>query len=344
MIEIDGSYGEGGGQILRTSLSLSCLLKKPIRIFNIRRGRKKPGLRPQHLTCVRAATLISNAEVRGDSEGSIELLFKPEEIKSGDYYFDIGTAGSTSLLLQSLLPPLIFSEGKSTITLKGGTHVPFSPPFHYVSDVFVPMLDKLGIKLSLRIQSYGFYPKGGGKITAEIHPLSGRSFTKPLLFLDRWKIKSLNGVSGVGNLPLTIAERQRSSVQNILVSEGFHPVIETSDVPTPGPGTFVFLKAETDTSIAGFSSLGERGKKAEIVGEEAAKQFLEYQRTEACLDPHMADQLVLYLCLIGSESSFTTSQISNHLITNLWIIEKFLGIKYTIVGKIGSPGTVTIKR
>ncbi|MBM4137811.1 MAG: RNA 3'-phosphate cyclase, partial [Nitrospira sp.] len=218
MIEIDGSYGEGGGQILRTSLSLSCLLQKPIRIFNIRRGRKKPGLMPQHLTCVRAATLISNAEVKGDSEGSTELIFRPEEVKSGDYYFDIGTAGSTSLLLQSLLPPLIFSEGKSTIILKGGTHVPFSPPFQYLSDVFVPMLDKLGIKLSLRIESYGFYPKGGGKITVEIHPLSGRIFAKHLLFLDRGKIKSLKGVSGVGNLPLTIAERQRGSVQNILVS------------------------------------------------------------------------------------------------------------------------------
>ncbi|MEW6214801.1 MAG: RNA 3'-terminal phosphate cyclase [Nitrospirota bacterium] len=344
MIEIDGSHGEGGGQILRTSLSLSCLLKTPFRIFNIRRGRKRPGLMPQHLTCVRAATLISNAEMKGDYEGSMELIFKPEEVKFGDYYFDIGTAGSTSLLLQSLLPPLIFSEGKSTITLKGGTHVPFSPPFHYLSDVFVPMLGKLGIKLSLSIESYGFYPRGGGKITAEIHPTAGKYYNAPLILLDRGEIRYIKGISGVGKLPLSIAERQRTSALNILTLQGFQPEIEIIDVPTPGQGTFVFLKAETDTCIAGFSSLGERGKKAEVVGEEVAKEFLEYYSADACLDPHMADQIVIYLSLASGESSFTTSRISNHLLTSLWIIENFLGVEYKIVGKKGYPGRVTISK
>src|SRR4030066_2302581 len=164
MIEIDGSFGEGGGQILRTSLSLSCLLKRHLRIFNIRRRRKKPGLMPQHLMGIRSLKLISNARVSGDSQGSIELLFEPGEVKAGDYFFDIGTAGSTSLLLQAILPPLIFAEHKSSLTLKGGTHVPFSPPFHYISKVFIPIMNKLGIKVKAAIESYGFYPKGGGKV------------------------------------------------------------------------------------------------------------------------------------------------------------------------------------
>ncbi|MFZ6017936.1 MAG: RNA 3'-terminal phosphate cyclase [Nitrospirota bacterium] len=339
MLEIDGSYGEAGGQILRTSLSLSCLLRKPFRMFNIRKGRKKPGLMPQHLTCVRAATLISDAKVKGDDEGSTELIFEPEEIRPGDYYFDIGTAGSTSLLLQSILPPLIFSKEKSSITLKGGTHVPFSPTFHYLSDVFVPMLSKLGVRLYLSIESYGFYPKGGGKIRADIMPakdIFGINLT------DRGDIISIAGISGIGNLPLSIAERQRASVLKTLT--GFKVNIETIDVPTPGQGTFVFLRAETNTCITGFSSLGERGKRAEVVGEEVAKEFLEYCSTEACLDPYLSDQIMLYLAIAKGESSFTTSRISNHLLTNIWVIEKFLRVKYKVEGEKGLPGRIAISK
>jgi RNA 3'-terminal phosphate cyclase (ATP) len=188
VIEIDGSYREGGGQILRTSLSLSCLFRKPFRICNIRKGRKKPGLMPQHLTAVRAAQLISNADVIGDVTGSTELSFSPSEVKNGDFSFDIGTAGSTSLVLQTLIPPVVFSnishdpflstllkrgkvglpKEKITFTLKGGTHVPFSPSFHYLDGVFAPFLTMIGIRIELSIESHGFYPKGGGKVRAEI--------------------------------------------------------------------------------------------------------------------------------------------------------------------------------
>src|SRR4030066_1037453 len=190
MIEIDGSFGEGGGQVLRTSLSLSCLLNKPFRIFNIRKKRKKPGLMPQHLMGIRSLKLISNARVTGDSQGSIELLFEPGEVKAGDYFFDIGTAGSTSLLLQAIILPLIFANNTSSLTLKGGTHVPFSPPFHYISGVFIPILNKLGIEVGAKIESYGFYPKGGGKVRVEIMP-SGR--IKGVSFLERGGIKKLGG-------------------------------------------------------------------------------------------------------------------------------------------------------
>ncbi len=339
MLEIDGSFGEGGGQVLRTSLSLSCLLNKPFRIFNIRIKRKKPGLMPQHLMGIRALKLISNAKVEGDSVGSTELIFEPKDVKAGDYVFDIGTAGSISLLLQALLPPLIFAKDRSSLSLRGGTHVPFSPTFHYINEVFIPVLHKLGIEIKADIESYGFYPKGGGKVKVEITPADRIIGTN---LLDRGEIKSIKGISGVGNLPLSIAERQKDSAVKVLASQGLKAEIESIAVPAFGNGTFIFLKAETENCIAGFSSLGERGKRAELVGEEVAKSFLDYYLTNMCLDPHLADQIVLYLSIAHGESSFTTSEITNHLFTNLWVMERFLGTFYKIEGEIGNPGKVTI--
>jgi RNA 3'-terminal phosphate cyclase (ATP) len=340
MLEIDGSFGEGGGQVLRTALSLSCLLNKPFRIFNIRRGRKKPGLMPQHLMGIRSLKLISDAKVKGDSMGSTELLFEPNKVEAGDYFFDIGTAGSTSLLLQATLPPLIFTKNKSFLSLKGGTHVPLSPPFHYISEVFIPILNRLGIDVKAKIETYGFYPKGGGKVNVEIKPVD---VIKGMKFLERGEIKRVHGLSGVGNLPLSIAERQRDAALKMLASHGVYAEIETLSVSTPGQGTFIFLKAVSDNCFAGFSSLGERGKKAELVGEEAAKNFMDYYSAPACLDHHLADQIVLFLAIAQGESSFTTSEISGHLLTNLWVIEKFLCIHYRVEGEVGKPGRVTIK-
>jgi RNA 3'-terminal phosphate cyclase (ATP) len=378
MIEIDGSYGEGGGQILRTALSLSCLFKKPFRIFNIRKARKKPGLMPQHLTCVRAAQLLSDAEVMGDDKGSTELLFLPKEVKGGDFYFDIGTAGSTSLVLQTLIPAIVFSKiintppfppllkrgereflkEKTTIILKGGTHVPFSPSFHYLVCVFATFLKMIGIDLQLAIDSYGFYPKGGGKVRADIFPIKN---IKTLNIMERGRILRLRGYSGVGNLPLSIAERQRNALLKSLMTHGFTekqlvippfpPLekggkggfdIELLDVPTPGQGTFIFLQSESENSIAGFTSLGERGKRAEVVGEEAAIEFLRYFSTNAALDSHISDQIVLYLSICKEESVFTTSCITQHVLTNLWVIGLFHEFRYFVEGEIGEAGKVKI--
>lgn len=339
MLEIDGSYGEAGGQILRTALSLSSLLKHPFRMFNIRKGRRKPGLRPQHLMCIRALAQISHARVQGESEGSTEIIFDPSDVKSGDYIFDIGTAGSVNLLLQAILPPLIFSKKRSSVVLTGGTHVPFSPSFHYINEVFIPMLYLIGIKIDARIDLYGFYPKGGGKINAYINP--SRDIQK-LRLLNRGGFKTIRIISGVANLPVGIAERQRNAALKTLARHGLSPESETLSVPAFGSGTFIFIKSETGNCIAGFSSLGERGKKAELVGEEAAIDFLGYQSSSACIDSHLADQIVPYLAFAGGESSFTTSRLTNHLLTNLWVIEKFTGSKYAIEGEPGMPGKVML--
>lgn len=340
MIEIDGSLGAAGGQMLRTALSLSCLLNKPFRIFNIRKSRKKPGLMAQHLMCVRALERISGADVKGAEKGSLDLIFEPDKIRPGKYVFDIGTAGSTSLLLQALLPPLVFAEDESSLTLIGGTHVPFSPIFHYIDEVFIPMLAKLRIVLRGEIEHYGFYPKGGGKIKVRITPAKGINGVD---LSERGKTELIGGTSGVGNLPLSIAGRQKESALKILAGLDLITEMETVSVPAIGRGTFMFLKVITDYCVAGFSSLGERGKKAEIVGEEAANALLSYYPTSACLDRYLADQITLYLAVAGSDSVFTTSHVSDHLLTNLAVMKKFLNINYTVEGEMGMPGKIIMR-
>jgi RNA 3'-terminal phosphate cyclase (ATP) len=336
IIEIDGSFGEGGGQILRTALSLSCITGLKLRLFNIRKGREKPGLRPQHITCINAAAIITHAKVSGNGAGSTEIIFIPGNICPGNYMFDIKTAGSCSLVFQTLMP-LIFAGKPSHITIKGGTHVPFSPPYHYISQIFLPALNRIGINIESTISSYGFYPKGGGEVGFRIFPsknIKGRDLTV------RGDLNSLSLISGVSGLPLSIAERQRQSAMNLLAS--FSPRVKVLEAPSPAQGTFVFIKAEYENSWAGFSALGKKGKPAEAVGREAAEEFIHFHNASACIDPHLADQIVTYLSLARQNSSFTTSRMTQHLLTNVWVIEKFLNIKYEIKGKLGAEGRVTI--
>jgi RNA 3'-terminal phosphate cyclase (ATP) len=343
MINIDGSYGEGGGQIVRTALGLSCLFRKPFRMYRIRKGRKKPGLMPQHLTCVSAARLIAGAVVEGDNPGSTELFFSPGEPQGGTYAFDIGTAGSASLVLQTLIPALLFTGRMSSVTLMGGTHVPFSPPFHFLSGIFVPFLERLRVKVQLSIETYGFYPKGGGRIRADIFPADRIS---SLDLMERGEVSSITGCSGVGGLPPSIAARQHgAALARISASAGElvnKTAIHTVSVPAGGPGTFVYLECRSENSLAGFSALGARGKRAEAVGDEAADALIKYYRTGAALDQHLADQIVLYLALSGHESAFTTEAVTNHLLTNLWAVGLFRRYTYSVEGMVGEKGTVRI--
>ncbi|MEM7828094.1 MAG: RNA 3'-terminal phosphate cyclase [Candidatus Aenigmatarchaeota archaeon] len=342
MIEINGSYGEGGGQILRTALSLSCITGKPFRIFHIRKGREKPGLMPQHLTSIMAAKEISDAYVEGGYIGSTDLIFSPRKTKAGEYSFDIGTAGSTLLLLQTIIPPLLFSEHVSKISIKGGTHVPFSPCYDYIEKVFAPFLNSIGIRINLKIKSYGFYPKGGGFIEAEIYPADSISSVE---IVERGRLIGIRGVSSVANLPLSIAERQRASAKAYLKEKlgDWVPIdIKTMDVPSPAEGTFVFLLCESDNVLSGFSSLGRKGKSAERVGEEAASELTAYIRSDGALDPHLSDQIVIYLAMASSTSRFTTSSITDHLLTNLWTIGQFFKFKYSVEGQKDGPGLISI--
>lgn len=330
-IKIDGSYGEGGGQILRTSLSLSCVTKRPIEIYNIRKGRKKPGLQPQHLTCVKAAQAISDAEVQGAELQSQNLVFIPQKIKAGDYLFDVGeikgSAGSASLVLQALLSPLFYADEPSTVTIIGGTHVPWSPPFHYLKDVFGAAIAKMGFKIEFDIERWGWYPIGGGKIRAVINP--AKAF-HGLNIVERGRLKSITGVSAVSNLPLSIAERQRDKGISLLNEKGIEADIDIINATSHGKGTFFFLLAEFENAIAGFSSLGAIGKKAEEVAAEACKEFFDFIDSKGAIDPHLSDQLILYMAMAKMESSFLTSQITQHLLTNIWAIKHFLPVEIKV--------------
>lgn len=349
-IEIDGSYGEGGGQILRTSLGLACLLARPVRLYNIRKGRKRPGLMPQHLMSCRALAAVSGAKITGDAHGSAELLFEPgrpggQETPEAPrrFSFDIGTAGSTSLLFQALLPPMALFEGTTVLELKGGTHVPMSPPFDYIKEVFLPFLDTLGIKVSSEIESYGFYPRGGGLVRFFIEPSRFRPSAGGLI--ERGGLLELKGVSAVAGLPMDIARRQRDALAGALGAR-YKAEVALREVPAmPGVrGTYVFLLARYEHAVGGFSAIGTRGKRAEAVGEEAAQGFVEHDASEGFMEPHLADQASIYLAAAKTKTpaSFTTSRITRHLLTNLWVLERFLpGFGYSIEGQTGSPGKVS---
>lgn len=342
MIEIDGSVGEGGGQVLRSALSLSCLTGRAFSIRNIRKNRSQPGLMRQHLMAVQSAARLSSARVEGDRLGSVSLVFQPGKVRGGDYAFDIGTAGSTTLVLQTLVPPLLRAEKRSRVSVVGGTHVPFSPCWDYFAGVFWPAVARLGVQGEPVLESYGFYPRGGGQIRCRVQPSPELS---PCTLLERGRLLRVSGVSAVGNLPRLIAERQSRSALDLLreaVGGDVEMELEIKEVRVYGHGTFIFLKAEYEHADAGFTVLGARGKPAELVGEEAAREFLEHHRTGMPVDPHLADQLVLYLACAPGPSLVATSRITRHLVTNLEVAGYFLNLRSEVAGVEGGPGRVRI--
>jgi RNA 3'-terminal phosphate cyclase (ATP) len=346
MIVINGSYGEGGGQVLRTSLTLSTLLGEPLRIENVRAKRRKPGLQAQHLTGVRAIAQICDAELEGADLGSLTLTFRPmSSPRAGEYSFDVaearkgGSAGATSLVFQTLLLPLAFARGQSRLTIRGGTHVAWSPPFHYLKYVYLPTLARMGVEARVEIERWGWYPIGGGEMTAAIRG-QGESYLCGLDLVERGELKLLWGISATSNLPAHIGQRQKKRAEEYLRKRGFDPRIEIVEAPSQGQGTVVFLAAEYEHAVAGFSSLGERGKPAEKVAEEACREFIEYHQSGACLDKHLADQLILPMALASGPSAFTTCEITQHLLTNVWVVEQFLDVRFEIEGEEGEKGRV----
>ena len=341
-IEIDGSHGEGGGQILRTALALACLTGESVRLVNIRRGRPRPGLMPQHLAAVRAAQAATGAAVAGAERGSGELLFEPGALRGGEIRLDIGTAGAATLVLETLLPALLCAAGPSRVTLTGGTHVPWSPCFEYLAEVLAPALAAMGCAMRLGIERHGFYPAGGGILTADVHP--GRPH--PISLLERGRLRGISGVSAVGRLPASIAERQRDAALALLEREigAAIPVeIAVPSVRSSSPGTCLFLRADWEGCAAGFGALGAPGKRAEAVGEEAARGLIEHAATGMPVDPHLADQLVPFLSIARGKSAIAVSRITRHLLTNLWTAGRLLPIRCLVSGVEGGPGTVAIE-
>lgn len=342
---IDGSYGEGGGQILRTSLALAALLNRPVEMINIRRGRKKPGLQPQHLTAVQALAAITKAHVTGADLGSERLTFKPRELVGGQYEFDVAavkaSAGSVGLIFHAVAPALFCAKEASQLILKGGTHVPWSPPTTYLQSVFLPMVEKLGLCARIETLRWGWYPIGGGIASATIYPCDD---VAPVILTERGELKHLECLSVVSNLPRSIAERQQQQVIRRLESKKLSAECEIIEAPSAGKGTCVFLLARYEHAVAGFSSLGARGKPAEQVANEAVDEFLAHHESGMVVDKHLADQLLIYLALARGSSEFTTSEITQHLLTHIWVIEQFLPVSCEVKGACGQSGRVTLCR
>lgn len=328
--------------MLRTALSLSCITGKAFRIVNIRQNRSKPGLMRQHLVAVQAAARVSAARVAGAELGSARLSFEPGPVTPGRYSFDIGTAGATSLVLQTVLPPLLLCREQSEILLTGGTHVPFSPSWNYLAHVFAPTVARLGLHVEFYLDACGFYPKGGGRVRCRIHPAAE---VLPFDARRRGRLLRVTGVSAVGNLPRGIAERQARSARERLRSGVGSEVpveIELAELAIFGQGTFIFLDCQYEEAVAGFTALGARGKPAEAVGEEAADELLRHHATGMPVDPHLADQLVLYLAQARGASLFETSRITSHLETNLTVTARFLDMASQVKGVPDGPGSVLI--
>ncbi len=346
MIEIDGSYGEGGGQILRTSIALSAVTLKPIRIVNIRAGRPKPGLRKQHIAGIELVGKIVHADVDGLSVGSTELTFRPTELRGGTYKYDVGTAGSIALVLQAVIPAAVLSSEPIELELRGGTDVAWSPPIDYMQNVFAPIIGKMGPKLQIIQKKRGHYPRGGGIVSCSINPTKELS---PMEMIEFGGIAGIRGISHCVRLPSHVAERQAKAARNTLgnITSRIDIAVESYSRDEDlhlGPGSGIVLWAKSNTgSIVGSDALGERGKRAEDVGIEAAKRLLDELAAGKAVDTHTGDMLVPYLALAAGDSRVGISRVSSHLETNIWVTEKILGADISLIGKEGSHGELVVR-
>jgi RNA 3'-phosphate cyclase len=326
MIEIDGSHGEGGGQILRTAVSLSAVTGDPVKISNIRAGRPNPGLSPQHMTSIEAVAEICGGEVDGVYAGSKEVVFKPGQLIGGDYEFDVGTAGSISLVLQSCLLPSIMSKTTVRMNLRGGTDVRWSPPIDFVRLANLPLLARFGVPCDMEIISRGFYPEGGGEVSVEISPSGG---LRPLDICNRGKTLSIQGVVFAQNLPEHVVSRMKHAALKRLLD--FNEVRIESDLRRGhSTGAGVVLVAECENSLIGESALGAKGVRSEALGEGCADDLLETLKSDATVDEHMLDQILPYMAMAGRGSCVICEEMTGHAETNVWVIEQFLGKKFLI--------------
>ena len=320
MIEIDGSHGEGGGQILRSALSLAICTGQAFRIEHIRAGREKPGLLRQHVTAARAAADISDAELEGCDVGSTVLTFKPRGVRAGEYSFAIGTAGSCTLVLQTVLPPLMLAKGPSVVRISGGTHNRSAPPVDFLQRAFLPLLARMGCVVDLKLTRHGFYPRGGGVIEARISPIER---LRPIALVERGARLRAYAESVFSGVPFHVAERELAVVGGRLGWTADQ--LKVRQIPgEDGPGNVLVLTIEHDYVTEVFIGFGERGLSAERVAEEAVKEAREYLAHDAPVGPHLADQLLLPM-VFGGLTAFRTCAPTPHFTTNAEVIHAFTG-------------------
>ncbi len=330
VIAIDGSRGEGGGQILRSALSLALVTGKSVRIENIRAGRDKPGLLRQHLTAVQAASQVGDAEVSGNAIGSQTLTFHPSTIRPGSYSFSVGTAGSGTLVLQTILPALMIADAPSEVAIEGGTHNPWAPPYDFLAQAFFPLIARMGLNISSALERHGFYPAGGGRFSVGIQP--AREELKGLQLTDRGAILQRSVTAIVANLPRSIAKREIDTAAEKLqwAPDCFH-IYQAAG--SPGPGNIVMIELHSEHVREVFTGFGRQGVSAENVAREAIDGLRTYQAADVPVGRHLADQLLLPLGIAawrhGAKSEFLTLPLSRHSLTHIEVLRTFLGIPIT---------------
>lgn len=336
MIIIDGSQGEGGGQIFRTSLTLAMCLGQSVRIENIRGKRKRPGLLRQHLTCLRAAKEICSASVTGDEIGSPVVTFKPQEVKSGQYRFAIGSAGSTSLVFQAVLMPLLLAKGETELCLEGGTHNGMAPSFDFIQHCFIPVLNKMGFRVEASLEQYGFYPAGGGLWRVRIYPAK---HIQPLVLDKVGKVLNKQAFATSARIPSHVTERELQQItkQCDLPEDHLHQQLVSSQ----GPGNIVSLRVTTSEITEVFESIGERDVSAERVANRAIKEMNRYLKAAVPVSEYLADQLILPMALCGG-GQFRTLKPSQHLLTNIDLVRAMTGVKITVAENGKDDWTVAV--
>lgn len=337
MITIDGSEGEGGGQVLRNSCALSLVTGEPFRIDNIRGGRSKPGLMRQHVTAIEAACVISGAECSGLMVGSTELTFRPGPVVPGEYHFAVGTAGSTGLVLQTVLMPLVLAGGPSRLVLEGGTHNMMAPPFDFIERSFLPIINRMGPGVTARIVRHGFYPRGGGRIEVEITPAP----LTPIDCMSRGELLSTGGQALFAGLPFEIAERMLARARRDLASWP-DDAFALRELPADqGPGVILLLEAQFAHVTEMVSGFGQLGVPGERLAKTSAARMNGYLQGTAFAGPYLADQLVLPFVLAGG-GSFTTVKPSQHLLTAIEVAKQFTGRRIELAQQDGGAHLLTV--
>ncbi|HYN84663.1 MAG TPA: RNA 3'-terminal phosphate cyclase [Pyrinomonadaceae bacterium] len=340
MLTIDGSFGEGGGQIIRTCLALSLITGKSFRVERVRARRDPPGLKRQHLAAVHAAAQIGAAEVTGASVGAREFTFVPGRVTPGEYTFSIGTAGSTTLVLQTVLPPLMKAGGPSVVTLEGGTHNVMAPPFDFLQKSFLPLVNRTGPNVTAELERYGFYPPGGGRFHVYIEPSAA---PRRLDIDELGRVRARRAVALVVKLPPSVGERELAVVRERLGwgdTDAELRVEESRNALSPGNVLMIEVESEHLTQV--FTSVGERGVRAEIIAERASKEAERYLEVGAPVDEHLADQLLIPLAL-GAGGSYVTGRPSPHTTTNVEIIRKFLDVDIALEEQRGGRWRVEVR-
>ena len=345
MLEVDGSQKSGSGTILRLSVALAGILNEPLHIFNIRQRRTQPGLRPQHLEAVLTAAKICNAEVKGARLGSRELWFNPTEVKGGEIHAEIGTAGSIPMLLLTVLPLCAYAKNPVRLHVsKGGTDVRNAPTTNYLKHLLLPILERMGLKASLTIQKYGYYPKGMGEVTLKVELCPK---LEPIRLEEFGNLQQIKGLSVCTFLAdRRVAERQATAANERLKSAGLRTDVQiVNDMSNPlQKGSSLVLWAETDAgALLGGDAIGELGKPSELVGREAAENLLKELESKATVDSHLADMLVPYLALADGESAYFARLVTEHLDTNIWLAQKILGVKFNVT-RIGNLYQIEAKK